>query len=245
MRAGRSGLEREPALRGLRDPVQDRRVPKSRTSSRRPTGCSAVPTTRRVEPTLPPGKLCVTAPRFRDAEPTASFDRHRGRSPSNDQGSGTGHSQHAGNGVGERCNPAGHLHAAGGRGRSPEHALHLAPEAREPHPLKHVGGPAPACPGCCVVRPTERETVHRIHTYRGLRAPQLHQRRQCQGRSGRNHPRPDRQRPDGTLERVRGRREPGILRRRCVPTEEHRLPGCGRIPRPRKRPWAAAPTPRR
>ena len=26
-------------------------------------------------------------------------------------------SQHAGNGVGERCNPAGHLHTAGGRGR--------------------------------------------------------------------------------------------------------------------------------
>ena len=41
------------------------------------------------------------APRIRDAEPTAGFDCHRGRSLSNDQENGAGHSHHAGNGVGE------------------------------------------------------------------------------------------------------------------------------------------------
>ena len=65
------------------------------------------------------------APRIRDAEPTAGFGRHRGRGLSNDQGRGTGHSQHAGNGVVERFDRRGHLHAAGGRRRSPEQAGQL------------------------------------------------------------------------------------------------------------------------
>ena len=65
------------------------------------------------------------APRFRDAGAAAGFDRHGRRGLSNDQGGGTRHSHHAGNGVGERCNRRGHLHAAGGRGRSPEQARQL------------------------------------------------------------------------------------------------------------------------
>ncbi len=77
-------------------------------------------------------------PRFRDAEATAGFNRHRCRGLSNDQGCGSGYSQHAGNGVDKRCSRRGHLHTAGGRGRSPEQtgqlgALHSRGSRRSTH----------------------------------------------------------------------------------------------------------------
>ena len=57
-----------------------------------------------------------------------------------------------------------------------------------------MGTAGPVRPGCRMVRPAQREAVCGIHPYGRLYALELHQRRQCQGRTRRGRPRSNPQR---------------------------------------------------